>query len=54
MTDANGREMSNRWEEALVIRQWVLEMWQEMEERDASNHPGGQLSLLPMHTSVQT
>jgi hypothetical protein len=23
--------MSNRWEEALIIRQWVTQMWTEME-----------------------
>ncbi|MGR3492815.1 MAG: sugar phosphate isomerase/epimerase family protein [Shimia sp.] len=27
MTDANGREMSNRWEEALQIKSWVEEIW---------------------------
>ncbi|MEM9212038.1 MAG: sugar phosphate isomerase/epimerase [Pseudomonadota bacterium] len=31
MTDANGREMSNRWEEALTIKSWIEEMWAEME-----------------------
>ena len=31
MTDANGTEMSNRWKEALTIRRWVMDMWNEME-----------------------
>ncbi|MGC6485502.1 MAG: sugar phosphate isomerase/epimerase family protein [Candidatus Puniceispirillales bacterium] len=34
MTDARGREMSNRWEEALLIRQWVSEIWEELEQED--------------------
>ena len=33
MTGPDGREMSNRWEEALVIKGWVEEMWAEMEAR---------------------
>ena len=31
MTGADGRELSNRWDEALTIRRWVMEMWDEME-----------------------
>ena len=31
MTGPDGRELSNRWEEALLIRQWVMQMWDEME-----------------------
>ena len=31
MTDATGTEMSNRWEEALTIRRWVMDMWNDME-----------------------
>ena len=31
MTDANGVEMSNRWEEALTIKSWIEEMWADME-----------------------
>jgi hypothetical protein len=34
MTDANGVEMSNRWEEALTIRRWIIEMWTELEAAD--------------------
>ena len=30
MTDRNGVEMSNRWEEALVIKGWVQEIWDEL------------------------
>ena len=31
MTDAHGKEMSNRWEEALTIKSWIEDMWAEME-----------------------
>ncbi|HCD49019.1 MAG: xylose isomerase [SAR116 cluster bacterium MED-G04] len=31
MTDANGREMSNRWLEALTIREWVSATWNDLE-----------------------
>ena len=31
MTGPDGREMSSRWDEALLIRRWVMEMWDEME-----------------------
>ena len=27
ITDAQGDELSNRWEEALVIKTWVQEIW---------------------------
>ncbi|SHH95135.1 sugar phosphate isomerase/epimerase family protein [Marivita hallyeonensis] len=30
MTDAQGREMSNRWEEAQVIKGWVREIWDDL------------------------
>lgn len=30
MTGPDGREMSNRWEEAQVIKGWVREMWEEL------------------------
>ena len=30
MTDANGKEISNRWEEALQIRSWVQEIWSDL------------------------
>ncbi len=32
MTDVNGQEMSNRWEEALTIKSWVRDIWREEEE----------------------
>ena len=28
ITDANGHELSNRWEEALTIKAWVEDMWE--------------------------
>lgn len=30
MTDANGREMSDRWAEAQVIKGWVREIWEDL------------------------
>ena len=30
MTDSNGVEMSNRWEEALLIKSWIEVMWSEL------------------------
>ncbi|MCY4334810.1 MAG: sugar phosphate isomerase/epimerase [Litoreibacter sp.] len=30
MTGSDGREMSNRWEEALKIKSWAEEIWQEL------------------------
>ena len=31
MTDSNGREMSNRWKEALQIKSWVSDIWTDLE-----------------------
>lgn len=31
MTGPDGREMSNRWDEALMIKGWIEAMWAEME-----------------------
>ncbi len=31
MTGPDGKEMSNRWEEAQVIKGWVEDMWQELD-----------------------
>ena len=33
MTGADGKELSNRWEEALLIKSWVSDMWSEMESQ---------------------
>jgi len=30
MTDKNGRELSNRWEEALTIKSWVEDIWADV------------------------
>ena len=30
MTDKNGRELSNRWEEALTIKSWVEGIWADV------------------------
>jgi len=32
MTGPDGKEMSNRWEEALVIKGWVEAMWADLEQ----------------------
>ena len=29
MTDSNGKELSNRWEEALLIKNWIEKIWKE-------------------------
>lgn len=29
ITDANGEELSDRWEEALLLRRWAIEDWQQ-------------------------
>jgi len=35
ITDGNRRELSDRWEEALTIREWVHEIWGELEAEEA-------------------
>ncbi len=37
ITDANQKELSDRWVEALQIRQWVLEMWADLEQDERLN-----------------
>ena len=32
MTDSTGRELSNRWDEALQIKRWVTDIWRELDE----------------------
>jgi hypothetical protein len=32
ITDANGYELSDRWQEALTIKTWVEEMWAELDK----------------------
>ncbi len=32
ITDANGEELSDRWQEAGIIRQWVEDIWRELSE----------------------
>lgn len=34
MTDAAGREMSNRWDEALQIKHWVEQIWADLDAGD--------------------
>ena len=36
MTDKNGKEMSNRWNEALIIKDWVRGYWHDLEESQKS------------------
>lgn len=35
ITDRDRRELSDRWEEALKIREWVRGIWQELESEDS-------------------
>lgn len=35
MTGPDGREMSDRWAEALTIKRWVEEIWDRLEAQDA-------------------
>ena len=37
ITDANRRELSDRWQEALTMKRWAEEIWAEL-EADASHH----------------
>jgi hypothetical protein len=37
MTDRNRRELSDRWEEALQIREWVRDIWRELEQEECSS-----------------
>lgn len=30
ITDARGRELSDRWEEAALLAQWAQEIWSEV------------------------
>ncbi len=32
MTDSAGREMSNRWNEALQIKSWISDIWRDLEK----------------------
>ena len=34
MTDSNGREMSNRWQEALTIKAWVMQSGTTLKKKD--------------------
>lgn len=34
MTDRHQRELSDRWREALDIRSWVLDIWDELQQED--------------------
>lgn len=35
ITDANQLELSDRWHEALIIKSWVEQIWQELEQEEA-------------------
>ena len=32
MTDANGCELSNRWDEALQVNRWVTDIWHDLDK----------------------
>lgn len=36
ITDANGIELSDRWQEALKIKQWVQDIWSELDQEFAA------------------
>lgn len=38
ITDGNRRELSDRWEEALVIREWARGIWRELEKEEQENN----------------
>lgn len=40
ITDINGHELSDRWKEALVIRQWARDAWNELEAEQAPPEKG--------------
>lgn len=37
MTDASQNELSNRWDESLKIRDWVRDIWRDL-DKEADNH----------------
>lgn len=37
ITDANQRELSDRWDEALKIRSWALDSWSELESEEQAD-----------------
>jgi hypothetical protein len=42
ITDHNQRELSDRWEEALQIRAWVLDIWRELEDEQCNGRQAEQ------------
>lgn len=40
ITDGDQRELSDRWQESLQIRDWVLEIWNGLEEEAPAGGPG--------------
>jgi hypothetical protein len=40
ITGMDQRELSDRWQEALIIRAWVEEIWQELEQEGDSQLSG--------------
>lgn len=39
MTDARGMEMSDRWQESLVIKRWIEQIWADLETADRTGQP---------------
>ena len=31
ITDGNGKELSDRWKEALTIKSWIEDIWDDLE-----------------------
>lgn len=40
ITDGNQRELSDRWQESLQIRDWALEIWHELEGKTSAGNAG--------------
>ena len=40
ITDGDQRELSDRWQESLQIRDWALEIWHELEGKTSAGNAG--------------
>ena len=36
ITDGNQEELSDRWNEALIIRKWIQDFWKEIQNKEIS------------------
>jgi hypothetical protein len=44
ITDAEGRELSDRWAEAAMLAQWAREIWNDCSSRTAASSPADEVS----------